>query len=199
VALVLAARALAGAGSARETVETLDASYVAVMKEATKLGYAGRVAKLEPVLTKAYDFSAMARLSIGGRWKDLSPEQQTRLADTLGKLSVANYAARFTGYSGERFEIVGEEPSAQDTVLVRTRVVVPGKDPVQLDYRLRAGADGWRIIDVFLNGTVSELAMRRSEYGAVLDRDGFDGLLAALDQKIADFATKPAPVSAGGS
>jgi phospholipid transport system substrate-binding protein len=63
---------------------------------------------------------------------------------------------------------------------------------VQLDYRLRSGPDGWRIIDVFMNGTVSELALRRSEYSAVLDRDGFDGLIAALDGKIAEFATKPA-------
>lgn len=191
-ALLLAASARAGETSARGIVEQLDAAYLDVMKSAVRLGYAGRFAKLEPVLAKSFDFSAMARLSVGGRWKDLTPEQQAKLSATFGRLSIATYAGRFTGYSGEHFEIVGEEPSAQGTVLVRTRVVIPEKEPVQLDYRLRSGPDGWRIIDVFMNGTVSELALRRSEYSAVLDREGFDGLIAALDEKIAEFATKPA-------
>ena len=196
LALLTALHLPAGAGaeerSARATIEQLDAAYVDVMKSAEKLGYAGRFAKLEPVLTKVFDFAAMARLSVGGRWKDLTPAQQAKLAQTFGKLSIATYAGRFTGYSGERFEVAGEEPSAQGTVLVRTRVVIPEKEPVLLDYRLRSGPDGWRVIDVFMNGTVSELALRRSEYSAVLDRDGFDGLIAALDQKIAEFASKPA-------
>lgn len=174
------------------TIERLDAAYLDVMKHAEKLGFEGRVAKLEPALQQAFDFAAMARLSVGGRWKELSPAQQEKFVSVFGRLSVATYAGRFTGYTGERFEILGEEPSAQGTVLVRSRVVVPGKDAVQLDYRLRSGPDGWRIIDVFLNGTVSELALRRSEYTAVLDRDGFDALITALNEKIAGFATRPA-------
>ncbi len=181
--------------AARATVERLDAAYLDVMKHATALGYDGRFAKLTPILERCFDFRVMARLSIGGRWKDLTPAQQSQLAETFGKLSIATYAGRFTGYSGEHFEILGDEPGTQSTVLVRTRVVIPDKEPVQLDYRLRQGADGWRIIDVFMNGTVSELALRRNEYTAILDRDGFDGLIAALDEKIADFAAKPPPVA----
>jgi len=195
-ALLLADASRAEDSAARVTIERLDAAYLDVMKNAVKLGYAGRFEKFEPVLSKSFDFAAMARLSVGGRWKDFTPAQQAKLTETFGKLSVATHAGRFIGYSGERFEIVGEEPSTQGTVLVRTRVVIPGKEAVQLDYRLHAGQEeGWRIIDVFMNGTVSELALRRSEYSAVLDRDGFDGLITALDGKIADFATKPAAAS----
>ena len=194
MALLLQTLAPAQAASAPSAViEKLEAVYLDVMRNAVTLGYAGRFAKLAPALGAAFDFPAMARLSIGGRWKDLTPEQQAKFVDTFTRLSVATYAGRFTGYSGEKFEIVGEEPSTQGTVLVRTRVVLPEKEPVQLDYRLRSGAEGWRVIDVFLDGTVSELALRRSEYSALLDRDGFEGLLSALDAKIADMASKPAP------
>lgn len=191
VALPGAARA-SGAEGAVALVQALDAVYLDVMKNAKSLGFAGRVAKLEPVLTKSFDFPAMARLSVGGRWRDLTPEQQQKLVAAFARMSIATYAGRFTGWDGEAFEIVGQEPSTQGTVLVQTRVVAPGKDPVQLNYRVRPGPDGWRILDVFLNGTVSELALRRSEYAAVLDRSGFDGLLSALEQKIQEFATKPA-------
>lgn len=193
-ALLLAAGSQAADGPGpRAVIETLEEAYLGVMKQAEALGYAGRFAKLEPALERAFDFAAMARLSIGGRWKDLSPEQQKKFVETFQRLSVATYASRFTGYSGEKFEVVGEEPSTQGTVLVRTRVVIPDKDPVQLDYRLRSGAAGWRVIDVFLDGTVSELALRRSEYSGLLDRSGFDGLIGALDARIAEMAAKPAP------
>ena len=50
---------------------------------------------------------------------------------------------------------------------------------------MRTAAAGWRISDVFLSGTVSELALRRSEYGALMRREGFDALLAAVRKKIA--------------
>ncbi len=189
--LGIAAAAGAEGLSPRATIERLDSAYLEVMKSAVRLGFDGRAAALAPVLEKTFDFAAMARLSIGGRWKGLTPDQQAKLAETFGRLSVATYAGRFTGHTGERFEIVGEEPSTQATVLVRTRVVIPDKEPVQLDYRLREGPEGWRVIDVFMNGTVSELALRRSEYSAVLDREGFDGLIAALEAKIAEFAAKP--------
>lgn len=172
-------------------IERLDAAYLEVLERAERLGFEGRVEKLRPALAAAFDFQAMARLSVGGRWKDLSPEQQSRLEGAIARLSVATTASRFTGHSGERFEILGEEPSTQGTVLVRTRVVVPGKEPVQLDYRLRAGPEGWRVIDIFLNGTVSELALRRSEYGTILDRDGFDALIASIDAKASEMAMRP--------
>ena len=189
------ARAGESDAAARTTVEKLNAVCLEVMKSAQKLGYTGRYARLAPVLQKTFDFAAMARLSLGGRWKDLSAEQQAKFVETFGKLSVATYAGRFVGYTGERFDILGEETSAQSTVLVRTQVVIPEKPPVQLDYRLRVSPEGWRIIDVFFDGTVSELALRRSEYTSVLDRDGFDGLIAALNEKIEAFAAKPAPPS----
>ena len=63
-------------------------------------------------------------------------------------------------------------------------MVTPNEAPIAINYRMRPDGDGWRIIDVYLNGTVSELALRRSEYAAVLQRDGFDRLVASIDEKI---------------
>ena len=105
---------------------------------------------------------------------------------------IANYAGRFDGYSGQSFETVGEEPSAQETVLVRTRLVQPEGEVVQLNYRLREANGSWKIIDVYLNGTVSELALRRSEYASLIKREGWNAVIAALDQRIQGFATAPA-------
>lgn len=183
-----------GAAEARATVERLNALYLDVMKNAKRLGYEGRYQRLDASLARLFDFPAMARLSVGSRWKQLDPEQQRELSEVFGRLTAATYARRFVGWGGERFEITSVEPSMQGTLFVRTRIELPEKPGHDLDYRLRETRDGWRILDVFFDGTVSELALRRSEYTAVLDRSGFDGLIATLQEQIADLASgKAAP------
>ena len=172
---------------AAAVVEKLHGELIAVMKKADALGYAGREARLRDPLLASYDLDFMARLVLGRHWQTLSEAQQAQFVEAFTRLTLANYAGQFTGFAGEQFEVVGEEPGVQDTVLVKTRLVRPSEEPVQLDYRLHRTPAGWRIIDVYLNGTISELALRRSEYSALLRREGFDALMQALDAKIAEL------------
>ncbi len=171
---------------ARAVVDGFHGVLLEVMRGAGELGYAGRQARLDPVVRGGFDLALMARKALGRHWKKLSEADREHFVATFSRLAVANYAGRFNGYAGERFESLGAESAALGTVLVHTRIVKSDGEPVQLDYRLRRAEDGWRIFDVFLNGTVSELALRRSEYSAVIRRQGFEGLLRALEEKIAD-------------
>jgi phospholipid transport system substrate-binding protein len=180
-----AAAAVPDAAGARAPVEALHAALLDAMKRAGELGFQGRYRALEPVIGGSYDLPFMAELILGREWKALSPEQQKTWLDTFSRLTVSTYADRFDGFSGERFEIGGVEAAAQGTSLVRTTLVRSEDEPVKLDYRMRATPAGWRIIDVYLSGTVSELALRRSEYAALMRREGFDALLAAVRTKIA--------------
>jgi phospholipid transport system substrate-binding protein len=168
-----------------QVVEALQACLTDVMKNAESLGFEGRVERLHPVLPDVFDLAFMAEKSVGRHWKTASPEEQQRLVSTFTRYVIANYAGRFTGWNGQEFEILGDEPSARETILVRTRLVDPNAEDVKLDYRLRkTEKSGWKIIDVYLDGTVSELALRRSEYSSLIKRDGFEALLAALDERI---------------
>lgn len=174
------------AAALREPVEKLYAALLDVMKRADELGFEGRYRLLEPVIGASYDVPFMAELILGRQWRALSPEQQKLWLETFARLTVSTYADRFDGFAGERFEVGAVEAGTQGTSVVRTKIVKSDGEPVNLDYRMRlAPAGGWRIIDVFLNGTVSELALRRSEYGALMRRDGFDALIAAVKEKIA--------------
>jgi phospholipid transport system substrate-binding protein len=173
-------------------VERLHAVLIEVMKEAEPLGYQGRYDRLSPVLQELFDLPFMAEKSVGRHWKTISQEDKATLVQTFTRYSIANYAGRFHGYSGQRFETLGEEPSARGTRLVRTRLVDPNDEDVKLDYRLRAADGDWKIVDVYLNGTVSELALRRSEYSSLIKREGLEALLAALDEHIDSLASEPA-------
>ena len=100
---------------------------------------------------------------------------------------LATYANRFDDYSGEKFEVLPEATPASGGVIVQTRLVKGNGEPVTLNYLMRQSGDKWQIIDVFLSGTISELATRRSEFTSILRRDGPDGLLQVLDKRVADL------------
>ncbi|HXZ85597.1 MAG TPA: ABC transporter substrate-binding protein [Myxococcota bacterium] len=170
---------------ASPVIDRFHAVLLDVMKNATALGLEGRKTKLGPALDATYDFPAMAQRSLSTHWAELTPEQRDHFVEVFRAMTLRTYAARFDGYDGERFETLAQEPSIANTVIVRSVLHAKDED-VHLDYRMRATPAGFRVIDVYLSGTVSELALRRSEYTSVFERDGFDALIAALERKISD-------------
>ena len=164
---------------------------LSVMKDATKLGLKGRYEKLGPAIRKAFNLPLMTRLSVGPDWTKLSADVQQRLVAAFSDMSIATYASRFDGYSGEHFEVDPKPAPSTGGVIVNTKLVqTNGDPPVQLNYLMRDGDAGWQIIDVFLQGTISELASRRSEFSAVLRRDGPDALVKLIQAR-ADALKKP--------
>jgi len=180
-----------------KVVDAFHANLIDVMKRSKTLGYDGRFEQLQPVIDTLFDIPFMAEKSVGRYWKTLDQQQQGRLLATFGRFTVANYAGRFNDYTGQSFETVKEEPSKQGTVLVYSRLNTGKGEVVQLNYRLKPDNDkGWKIIDVLLNGTVSELALRRSEYCSLIQREGFAALMTALDERIANLASGKVPEKA---
>ena len=185
--LLLSFPSVAGASdldAARKPIEQLYAVLLDCLKNADALGIEGRRVKIAPAVAAAYDLPFMAEKILGRHWSGLPEADHARWTDAFGRLTVATYAERMTGYTGQRFEVLRVEASQRGTAVVYSQVVTPKEPPIAINYRMRSGADGWRIIDVYLNGTVSELALRRSEYASVLQRDGFEKLVASIDQKI---------------
>jgi phospholipid transport system substrate-binding protein len=173
-------------------VEKLHAALTEVMKNAGALGYQGRYAQLTPIVAEAFDLSFMAEKTVGRHWKKLAERDQARWVDAFERLTTATYADRFEGYSGETFQTDAEQPAIHNTMMVLTTLTRPDGEDVHLNYRLHRTGDTWKIIDVYLDGTVSELALRRSEYSSVLKRRGFEELIDSLDGKVAEMADNPA-------
>ena len=174
--------------SATATVERLNSTLLAVMQEAKSLGYQGRFEKLAPILSESFDFPLMARVAVGKHWDSLDAAQQKQLVESFSRLSVATFAARFDGYSGESFRVAGEADQRRNTVLVSNELIKSGGEAVPINYLLRKIDGEWRIIDIFLDAKYSELALKRSEYSSVVSRKGFDGLLGVMEEKIANMA-----------
>lgn len=189
--LLIFAAAPVSAGSATAVISDFNKNLLTVMQSAEKLGYDGRYAKLKPSVKATFDLDFMTRYSAGRHWKRLTKEQKSQLVNAFSRLTIATYADRFKGYSGEKFHIIKEETPRKGTRLVRTELEKSDGERVKLNYLLRSQKkDHWKIIDVFVKGTISELSTKRSEYSSTLKNKGLKGLLAILEKKISVLGAK---------
>jgi phospholipid transport system substrate-binding protein len=182
-ALVLAPPTRAEEQAPEAVIGDLYAALLLVMKRNDALSFAERAEVLAPVLDRVYDFALMTRVAVGRPWGELAADARARTIDAFRRLSIATYASRFASFDGEAFEVIGTRSTDAGDVVVATRIVPDGEEPVALDYLMRRGESGWRIADVYLTGTVSELATKRSEFAALLKQGGIEGLIAALRDK----------------
>jgi phospholipid transport system substrate-binding protein len=180
---ILAESATAFAVDPESNVRGFYDTLLTTMKDGRTLGQSGRYARLAPVVDRLFDVPSMTRLAIGPSWATLSPAQQQQLTDAFRHYIVATYADRFDSYSGQQLQVTGERPYNAD-VMVQTRIVKSDGETTTLNYLMRQNQGSWQISDVYLDGTISQLAVQRSEFHSILRREGIDGLVMVLTRKV---------------
>lgn len=176
-----------GGATARQVIEKFQNELIAVMKDGKKLGYAGRYDKLKEPVSNSHELTKIARIVVGKEWEKLSEDQQQKLVDVFSQLSIASYAHNFKEYSGESFVFDSEEETTRGGFVVHSHLVIPDDKPVKFDYMLKEKGNSWRIINIIANG-VSDLALKRSEYTTILQREGFDALISKISEKINNYS-----------
>lgn len=158
-------------------------SLLDTMKQAKQLGVKGRYEKLSPVLAKTYDLASMSKLAVGPSWSALTPQQQAAIVNAFTRMTIATYASRFDGFSGEQFQILETSDRPNGDKIVKTQIVKSDGDTVPLNYLMRKSGADWKIVDIYLDGTISELANRRAEFGSILKSGGPDALVVSLTKQ----------------
>lgn len=175
----------------RAVVEGFHQVIIAVMKDAQRLGHKGRAERLAPLIERTFHLPTMIQVASGSAWRTATLEQRERLVAAFTRFSVATYANNFDDYGGERFETLGNRDGPQGTRIVETKIVKSDGSSVDIAYVLKRSSDGWRAVDVVVDRGISELALRRSEYAAVLRTGGVDALIATLNKKADELAAQP--------
>jgi phospholipid transport system substrate-binding protein len=115
--------------------------------------------------------------------------------DAFSRMTIATYANRFDGYSGERLEVQPATDARSTGRVVHSRIVPSSGDPVMLDYLMRGSGTEWKVVDVYLTGTISELATRRAEFGTILKSGGAAGLVKSMNAQAEQLLRAPAAKS----
>jgi ABC-type transporter MlaC component len=95
--------------------------------------------------------------------------------ESFGRYISAIYADHFDRYAGQKLQVTGEQPNAGG-VTVKSQIIKANGEPVEVDYMMHRSGAGWLISDIYLDGAISEVATRRSEFAAILKKEGIDGL-----------------------
>ena len=163
-------------------IQTYYQQLMPTLRQAGQLSVRERDRRFAPAITSAFDIATMTRLAAGPAWNSFSGAQQAAVREAFARFLVADYAHQVTDYSGESF-VVDPQTSAETRgggEIVRTKLVQPGGRTVQINYLVRGG----RVIDVYLNGTVSDLATRRDEFASILaGGGGADALVKTLRER----------------
>jgi phospholipid transport system substrate-binding protein len=187
VSLLLVVMAAAGRGYAAQP-PAADVANEFMTKLATQAIGTLRNASVTPeqretafnkLLADAFDLDAIGRFVIGRHYQQMTAEQRDEYHRLFASFLIKTYARRLSGYSGEAFTVVSARAVDEQHVVVRSRIQRAGGQPLDCDWRLRAGENGFRIIDLTVEG-VSMAVAQRQDFAAVLSGNGVDGLLAAL-------------------
>lgn len=165
---------------------------LAAMKAGATQDFAGRKAALTPEIERDFDLPFMTRIIVGPPWADVPAADGQALVAAFSDYTISTYAQRFSGFGGEHFEVdPNPTPMAKGNVVVHTKLFTDSGSPIALDYLMRKTPAGWQIIDIYLSGTISELATRRSEYSAILRKGGAPALADLLKKKTAELTNPP--------
>jgi phospholipid transport system substrate-binding protein len=120
---------------------------------------------------------------MGRNWRQATPEQQQRLTAEFRSLLVRTYAGALNQYRDQQinYKPLRAEDKATD-VIVRTEVVRPGQQPVQIDYGMEKSGESWKCYDVIVGG-VSLVTNYRDEFNEQIRSGGIDGLIRTLTDK----------------
>ncbi len=185
--LLLPVSAGAGKTGASDVITTFNKALLESMMKADQIGYQGRYKTLEPVIRETFALPFMATQSVGRYGKALKDEERAMFLRTYAEWTIATYAGRFDGYSGERLETVSESGPENGTVTVLSKLIKKDKDSIDFNYKLRRVDDKWRIVDIQMSG-VSQLALTRAQFVSVIKEKGFDALVSMLRGKINAFS-----------
>jgi len=169
-------------------IAKFNSTLLEAMKKADKLGYQGRYKLLEPVIKDVFALPFMGSKAMGSHWKKLSKAQQDLYLKTYSSWTIATYAGRFDGYDGEKFRISGSSKVDDKTVAVMSSILKPdGKSIADFKYMMRRISGKWQIVDIRIV-EVSQLALTRADFVSVMNKKGFDSLIASLKEKITAFS-----------
>jgi len=165
-------------------IEALDQALVGIMKAGRQTPFQQRAAMLAPVVERAFDLPDILKVSVGPGWSALTGDQQAALLAAFRRYTIASYVDNFESYTGQRFVVSPTTRTLGDGRMVVNTQLIPQTGPAHtLDYVMSKTDAGWKVVDVLADGSISRVALQRSDFSALFDKGGAPALQARLQEK----------------
>jgi phospholipid transport system substrate-binding protein len=136
---------------------------------------------IRQLINSRFDFEAMSQLTLAINWRRANADQRQRFIELFSRLLEGAYMGRIEQYTNEKVEFL-DERIKNNKALVNTFIVTSTVE-IPIDYKLVKKGNDWRVYDVVIE-EVSLISNYRNTYRDVVRRDGIDGLLKQMQQKL---------------
>lgn len=165
-------------------IESFYSALLDTMKRGEQLGLQGRNRLLTPVTEEVFDLAAMAELSVGPSWPSLSESEKLGIVAAFKRMTIANYAKNFAKFAGEQFLVEPLVKTRNNDKIVESKLLGSDSSSVPFNYRMHLVGDKWKIVDIYLNGYVSQLALRRADFSSTITSSGAAGLVKKINDMV---------------
>ena len=184
----LAFTAMSFAGNSPTDVVRTSVDAVLAILDNEQLNYDDKRTQIRVIVKERFDFRAMSQRTLATNWKKTTDEEKEKFVELFSQLIENSYVGKIESYTNERVDYPGEKVSGRKAV-VETLIITSSAD-IPVDYRLYEKGDQWLVYDVIIEG-VSLISNYRSSYQEIMKKEGFDGLLAKMQEKIDELSTTP--------
>ncbi len=139
---------------------------------------------ISKTINEIYDTKKMIKMIVGNEWKKLDKAQQKNLTNVFQEYIAYNYVQRFSKIEKFSFEIGSLNEIGKNYKILKTFLVIPDEEKVEINYLFRKKQDSWKIFDVLLSGTISEIATKKSDFNKVIKSEGIKKLAQTLKKKM---------------
>ena len=174
---------------AAQFLDTLGRQALTVL-QAQEASLEQREAQVRQLLSQNIDLALIGRFVLGRAWNQATPDQRAEYQRLFREWMLRTYSRRIGGYAGEQFTVVESRPLSAADVLVTTEILRPSGPPLLAGWRVRGQGGSFKIIDVMVSG-VSMAQTQRSEFAAVVRRQGVEGLIESLRARVEKFTARP--------
>ncbi len=164
-------------------VQQLGDALVRAMRAGRATPFTQRFAMVAPAIDAAFDLPTILRTSVGPRWATLSADDQAKLEAVFRNYTIASYVANFDSYSGQTLDV-----SVARSVPGGEQVIDSKLGDTTLSYVMRQTPAGWRAVDILADGSISRVAVQRSDFRSTIAAGGGPALVARLQSKVSDLS-----------
>ena len=184
--LAVTAISLAASSPTDEVRTSVDA--VLAILDNEQLNYDDKRTQIRVIVKERFDFRAMSQRTLATNWKKTTDEEKDKFVELFSQLIENSYVGKIESYTNERVDYPGEKVSGRKAV-VETLIITSSAD-IPVDYRVYQKGQQWLVYDVIIEG-VSLISNYRSSYQEIMKKEGFDGLLAKMQEKIDELSSTP--------
>lgn len=168
-------------------INALNNALLEVMKAGSSTPFVQRYRMLQPVVRRVFDLQEILRVSVGPAWDTIPTQMKGLLFDEFERYTVASYVANFNRYNGQRFEVSPTVRQVGGNQVVQTTLISPG-DTTRIDYVMHNAGGAWKVVDVLLDGSISRVAVQRSDFRATFSSGGAQALITLLRNKTSELS-----------